>query len=183
MQNKGAIRFFTIVLALVSIYQLLFTVFTQKVEKDARNFSNGDVRLERSYLDSMKGEVVYNVLFKKYTYQECKEREINLGLDLKGGMNVILEIAVEDIIRSLAAPQFLTDPVFTETMTLARQKKTNSQSDFVDLFSEAFEELNPGAQLAQFFMTPESGVISSTNKSVSTVPSSTFMISARVLFA
>ena len=155
MQNKGAIRFFTIVLALVSIYQLLFTVFTQKVEKDARNYANGDVRLERSYLDSMKGEVVYNVLFKRYTYQECKEREINLGLDLKGGMNVILEIAVEDIIRSLAAPQFLTDPVFTETMTLARQKKTNSQSDFVDLFSEAFEELNPGAQLAQFFMTPE----------------------------
>ncbi len=155
MQNKGAIRFFTIVLALVSIYQLLFTVFAQKVEKDARNYANGDARLERSYLDSMRGEVVYNVLFKKYTYQDCQEREINLGLDLKGGMNVILEIAVEDIIRSLAAPQFLSDPTFTETMALARQKKTNSQSDFVDLFAESFEELNPGAQLAQFFMTPE----------------------------
>ncbi len=155
MQNKGAIRFFTIVLALVSVYQLLFTVFTQKVERDARNVANGDVRIERSYLDSMKGEVVYNVLFKKYTYQECKEREVNLGLDLKGGMNVILEIAVEDIIRSLAASQYLTDPVFTETMNLAHQKKTNSQSDFVDLFAESFEELNPGAQLAQFFMTPE----------------------------
>jgi len=155
MQNKGAIRLFTIVLALVSVYQLLFTVFSQKVERDASNFANGDVRLERSYLDSMRGEVVYNVLFKKYTYQDCKEREINLGLDLKGGMNVILEIAVEDIIRSLAAPQYLTDPVFTETMALARQKKTNSQSDFVDLFAEAFEELNTGAQLAQFFMTPE----------------------------
>ena len=70
MQNKGAIRFFTIVLALVSVYQLLFTVFSQKVERDARNFANGDTRIERSYLDSMKGEVVYNVLFKKYTYQE-----------------------------------------------------------------------------------------------------------------
>lgn len=155
MQNKGAIRFFTIVLALVSVYQLLFTVFTQKVERDAREVANGDVRIERSYLDSMKGEVVYNVLFKKYTYQECKEREINLGLDLKGGMNVILEIAVEDIIRSLVANQFLTDPVFTETMALAHEKKRDSQSDFVDLFAEAFEELNPGAQLAQFFMTPE----------------------------
>ncbi len=155
MQNKGAIRFFTIVLALVSVYQLLFTVFAQKVERDARNHAKGDIRLERSYLDSMKGEVVYNVLFKKYTYQECKEREINLGLDLKGGMNVILEIAVEDIIRSLAAPQFLSDPAFTGTMKLAHQKKTNSQSDFVDLFAEAFEELNPGGQLAQFFMTPE----------------------------
>jgi SecD/SecF fusion protein len=155
MQNKGAIRFFIIVLALVSIYQLLFTVFAQKVERNARDYAQGDVRLERSYLDSMRGEVVYNVLFKKYTYQDCKEREINLGLDLKGGMNVILEIAVEDIIRSLTAPQFRTDPVFTETMALARVKKTNSQSDFVDLFAEAFEELNPGAQLAQFFMTPE----------------------------
>ncbi len=155
MQNKGAIRLFTIILAIVSVYQLLFTVFSQKVEKDARNHANGDVRIERSYLDSMKGEVVYNVLFKKYTYQDCKEREINLGLDLKGGMNVILEIAVEDIVRSIAAPQYLTDPVFTETMALAHQKKTNSQSDFIDLFSEAFEELNPGAQLAQFFMTPE----------------------------
>jgi SecD/SecF fusion protein len=155
MQNKGAIRFFTIILAIVSVYQILFTVFTQKVERAARHYANGDARLERAYLDSMKGEVVYNVLFKKYTYQECKEREINLGLDLKGGMNVILEIAVEDIIKSLAAPQYLTDPVFTQTMTLARQKKINSQSDFVDLFAEAFEELNPGAQLAQFFMTPE----------------------------
>jgi len=155
MQNKGAIRFFTIVLALVSVYQLLFTVFTQKVERNAREVANGDVRIERSYLDSMKGEVVYNILFKKYTYQECKEREVNLGLDLKGGMNVILEIAVEDIIRSLVANQFLTDPVFTETMALAHEKKRTSQSDFVDLFAEAFEELNPGAQLAQFFMTPE----------------------------
>ena len=155
MQNKGAIRFFTIVLALVSVYQLLFTVFTQKVERDARKVANGDIRVERSYLDSMKGEVVYNILFKKYTYQECKEREVNLGLDLKGGMNVILEIAVEDIIRSLVADQYLTDPVFTETMALAHEKKKTSQDDFVDLFAEAFEELNPGAQLAQFFMTPE----------------------------
>ncbi len=155
MQNKGAIRFFTIVLALVCIYQLLFTVFAQKVERDARKYAEGDVQMERAYLDSMKSEVVYNVLFKKYTYQDCKEREINLGLDLKGGMNVILEIAVEDIIRSLAAPQYLSDPVFTETMALAREKKRTSQSDFVDIFAEAFEELNPGAQLAQFFMTPE----------------------------
>lgn len=155
MQNKGAIRFFTIVLAIVSVYQLLFTVFAQKVEREARSYAGDDVRLERSYLDSMRGEVVYNILIKKYTYQDCKEREINLGLDLKGGMNVILEIAVEDIIRSLAAPQYLTDPVFVETMALARQKKSDSQADFVNLFAEAFEELNPGAQLAQFFMTPE----------------------------
>ena len=150
MQNKGAIRFFTIILALVSVYQLLFTVFAQKVERDAREVANGDNRVELSYLDSMKGEVVYNVLVKKYTYQECKEREINLGLDLKGGMNVILEIAVEDIIRSLAATQYLTDPVFTETMALAREKKKSSQSDFVDLFAEAFEEFAKKENLSFF---------------------------------
>ena len=155
MQNKGAIRFFTILLALVSIYQLMFTYFARKVERDAAELAAGDVRIERSYLDSMRGEVVYNVLVRKYTYQECKEREINMGLDLKGGMNVILEIAVEDIIRSLAAPQYLTDPVFTETMALASEKRKTAQADFVVLFAEAFSELNPGAQLAQFFMTPE----------------------------
>lgn len=169
MQNKGAIRFFTILLTIVSVYQLLFTVFARKVENDASKVANGDVRIERSYLDSMKGEVIYNVLFRKYTYQECKEREVNLGLDLKGGMNVILEIAVEDIIRSIAAPQYLTDPVFTETMALAHEKKSNSQADFVNLFADAFEDLNPGAQLAQFFMTPETrGSIdfSTTNKEV-----------------
>jgi len=156
MQNKGAIKLFTIVLAAVCIYQLAFTFVTQKVERDARKYSQGDAVKERHYLDSMKNEEVYNFVFvKKYTYQECKERELNLGLDLKGGMNVILEIAVEDIIKSLAAPQYLTDPVFTETLKLAKEKSLNSQSDFVDLFAEAFNELNPGAQMAQFFMRPE----------------------------
>ena len=70
-------------------------------------------------------------------------------------MNVILEIAVEDIIKSLAAPQYLTDPVFTETLKMAKQKSLSSQSDFVDLFAQSFEELNPGGQMAQFFMRPE----------------------------
>src|SRR6056297_1068984 len=157
MQNKGAIRLLAIVFAAICMYQLSFTFFTQKVERNAREYAEGDFSKERAYLDSMKSEEVYNFLWiKKYTYQECKEREINLGLDLKGGMNVVLEIAVEDIIRSLAAPQYLSDPVFTQTMELAKEKKRNSPQDFADLFAEAFEEINPGGQLAQFFMTPES---------------------------
>ncbi len=157
MQNKGAIRLLAIVFAAICVYQLSFTFFTQKVERNAREYAEGDFSKERAYLDSMKSEEVYNFLWiKKYTYQECKEREINLGLDLKGGMNVVLEIAVEDIIRSLAAPQYLSDPVFTQTMELAKEKKRNSPQDFADLFAEAFEEINPGGQLAQFFMTPES---------------------------
>ncbi len=156
MQNKGAIRFFAIVLALVCLYQLSFTFFAIKVERDAEEFAQGDIVKERRYLDSIAEEEVYNFLWlRKYTYRECKEKEINLGLDLKGGMNVILEISVEDVIRANAAPGYLSDPVFTRTMSEAKRKKENSQADFVDLFAESFQEVNPGAQLAQFFMTPE----------------------------
>ncbi len=157
MQNKGAVRLLAIVFAAICLYQLTFTYFATRVERQAREYAQGDVVKERTYLDSMKNEEVYNFFFiKKYTYQDCKEREINLGLDLKGGMNVILEIAVEDIIRSLAAPQYLSDPTFTEAMRVAKERKSSSTADLIDLFGEAFEQQNPGGQLAQFFMTPES---------------------------
>jgi len=157
MQNKGAVRLLAIVFAAICLYQLSFTFFATKIERNAEQYANGDVQKERTYLDSMKNEVVYNfVWLKKYTYQDCKEREINLGLDLKGGMNVILEIAVEDIIRTLAAPQYLSDPTFTQAMDAAKAKKASSTADLIDLFAESFEEQNPGGQLAQFFMTPES---------------------------
>ncbi len=157
MQNKGAVRLLAFTFAAICLYQLTFTFFTNKIERDAREYAQGDVNLERTYLDSMKNVEVYNFLWlKKYTYQDCKEREINLGLDLKGGMNVILEIAVEDIIRALAAPQYLSDPTFTEAMAEAKERKVGSTADFVDLFASAFEDQNPGGQLAQFFMTPES---------------------------
>ncbi len=157
MQNKGAVKLLAITFAAICLYQLTFTFFTTKVEREARNVAQGDPVVERAYLDSMKNVEIYNfVWLKKYTYQDCKEREINLGLDLKGGMNVVLEIAVEDIIRALAAPQYLSDPVFTSSMDAAKIEKRNSTNDFVDLFADAFEEQNPGAQLAQFFMTPES---------------------------
>lgn len=157
MQNKGAVRLLAIIFAAICLYQLTFTYFAVKVERDAREYAQGNAQLERNYLDSMKNEEVYNFFWlQKYTYQDCKEREINLGLDLKGGMNVILEIAVEDIIRSLAAPQYLSDPTFTQAMDAAKEKKASSTSDLIDLFAESFEEQNPGGQLAQFFMTPES---------------------------
>lgn len=156
MQNKGAIRFFAIVLALVVVYQLSFTFVARKVERDAEKYAQENPVKERRYLDSIAQEEVYNFLFlKNYTYMECKEKEINLGLDLKGGMNVILEISVEDVVKSNAAPHYLSDPLFTQTLSLAKEKKRNSQADFVDLFYDAFQEVNPGGQLAQFFMTPE----------------------------
>ncbi len=156
MQNKGAIGLFAIVLSLVCVYQLSFTFFSKQVEKDAIEYSQGDPVKEKNYIDSIANEVVYNfVWLRKYTYMECKEREINLGLDLKGGMNVILEISVEDVIRSLAAPHYLADPVFNQTMTLALKKRATVQADFVVLFAESFQEVNPGGKLAQFFMTPD----------------------------
>jgi SecD/SecF fusion protein len=143
MQNKGAIRLFAIVLALVCVYQLSFTLFSKMTEKDAANYAQGDPVKEKNYIDSISGEVVYNfVWLRKYTYMECKEREINLGLDLKGGMNVILEISVEDVIKSLAAPHYLADPIFNQTMTLAKQKRTKVQEDFVVLSRKSAREEN-----------------------------------------
>ncbi len=156
MQNKGAIRFFAIILALVCVYQLLFTFFAVRTEKKAEEYAVGNKDLERHYLDSISDMTVYNFLgLRKYTYEECKEKEINLGLDLKGGMNVVLEISVEDVIKSVVAPHYLTDPMFTQTIQRSEQKKLDSQEDFVDLFAESYEEINPGGKLAQFFMTPE----------------------------
>ena len=156
MQNKGAIRLFAIILALVCVYQLSFTFFAVRTENKAEEYAKGDKTMERHYLDSISGKTVFNFLgLRKYTYMECKEKEINLGLDLKGGMDVVLEISVEDVIKSVVAPHYLTDPMFVQTLRLAQQKKQNSQEDFVNLFAESYQEVNPGGKLAQFFMTPE----------------------------
>jgi len=125
MQNKGAVKVFAIALAIVCVYQLSFTFVTRKVEKDARDYAGGDTTLVTSYLDSVASEVVYNILVRKYTYRECQEREINLGLDLKGGMNVTLEVSMVDMIRSLS--NYSTDTTFNRAITLAREYQRNSQ--------------------------------------------------------
>ncbi len=147
MQNKGAIRLLAIVFALVSLYQLSFTYVTKKVEREARNFGAGDLVKEQNYLDSIKGKEVYNFLWlKRYTYKECKELELNLGLDLKGGMNVTMEVSVVDIIRAMA--NYSKDETFNAAIAQARTMQENSGKSFVDLFGEAFEQINPGAQLS-----------------------------------
>ena len=103
MQNRGAIRLIAIALTLVCIYQLSFTWFAKRTERAAVQYAQGDPKKEAYYLDSISSETVYNFLgLRKYTYRDVKEREINLGLDLKGGMNVTLEVSVVDIIRSLS---------------------------------------------------------------------------------
>ncbi len=153
MQSKGAIKFFAIVLTLVCIYQLSFTVVTKNVESTAKEATGNDTKAYQAYLDSISGTGVYNLLVKNYTYQECKERELNLGLDLKGGMNVTLEVSVVDLIRSMANNS--TDPTFTQALDKASQLQRNSQEDYVTLFGRAFSDIDPNARLAAIFATIE----------------------------
>jgi SecD/SecF fusion protein len=154
MQNKGVIRLFSILLALVCIYQLSFTLVSTRVEKKAAQIAKGNDKKEFHYLDSMSGETVYNFLgIRKFTYKEVKQREINLGLDLKGGMNVTLEISVVDLVKALS--NYSKDSTFNAALRLAQEKQKNSQEDFVSLFGKAFEEIDPNAKLAANFLTPE----------------------------
>ena len=144
MQSKGAIKFFSVALALVCLYQLSFTFITRKVESDAREFAKSDAVKEKNYLDSIAGEPVYNILIKKYTYRECKEREINLGLDLKGGMNVTMEVSVVDLVKSMS--NYSKDPTFNKAIASALEKQKNSQEDFVSLFGKSFAEIDPNGR-------------------------------------
>ncbi len=172
MQNKGAILVLAILLTLVSLFYLSFTWVTQNIEdtakeyaysfeEQAKEYANGNKakevkfyeRKETEYLDSVSGETVYSFLWivKDYTYNECKEKELNLGLDLKGGMNVILEVSVVDLIRSLSNNS--QDSTFIRALRLAQSRQKDSQEDFVTLFGESFHEIDPNARLAAIFAT------------------------------
>jgi SecD/SecF fusion protein len=152
MQNKGAIRMFAILLALICVYQLMFTFKANQVEKAAKTFSRGDKQKEQVYLDSMQNEVVYNLLgIRKYTFKEVKALELGLGLDLQGGMNVTLEVSVVDLVRSLS--NFSKDPTFVQAIQMAKEKQKSSQDDFVTLFGKSFEEISPSGKLASIFNT------------------------------
>jgi SecD/SecF fusion protein len=160
MRNKGAIWTLAIALALVCLYQLSFTIVTYKVKRDARAYGldtrNNAVDLKKAdyYLDSVASEPVYNFLWlKKYTYRECQEREINLGLDLQGGMNVILEVNVVDILRSMA--NYSKDSTFNRAIALAKKNQAGSSDNFVTLFGKEFERIDPNARLSAIFTSPE----------------------------
>ena len=152
MQNKGVIRLFAILLAIVCLYQLSFTFVANRVEKKAAEVARGNELREVHYLDSMSSEVVYNLGIRKYTYKEVQQREIQLGLDLKGGMNVTLEISVVDLVRALSNNS--KDATFNAAIERALEKQKNSQEDFVTLFGKAFKEIDPNASLAANFLTP-----------------------------
>ncbi len=152
MRNKGAIKLVAILLALVCVYQLSFTFVTARIEKKAAAYAKGDPAKKIFYKDSLAGVPVYNFLWlKKYTYRQCQEREFNLGLDLKGGMNVMLEVSVVDLVRSLS--NYSTDSTFAKALLLAKQRLVKSQDDYVTLFGKAFEEIDPNAELAAVFNT------------------------------
>jgi SecD/SecF fusion protein len=153
MQNKNVVSLFAILFALVCLYQLSFTWIANGVEEDAKVFAGGNEVKERSYLDSIATEPVYSIGIKEYTYNECTSREINLGLDLKGGMNVTLEVSVVDVIRALS--NYSKDETFVAAIESAKEKQRNSQDDFVTLFASSFNEQDPDAKLAAIFYTPE----------------------------
>ncbi|MFI3331466.1 MAG: protein translocase subunit SecDF [Rikenellaceae bacterium] len=153
MQNKGALKFLAIVLAIACAYQLSFSFVSKRVEKQAELYAQGDIQKEQVYLDSMKSETVFNLGFIKFNYKECKEKEINLGLDLRGGMNVMLEISVKDVVRALSNDS--KDPIFNQALTETEKAQNTSSADFITLFSDSYAKLSNNAPLAYIFNTPE----------------------------
>ncbi|MDY0098598.1 MAG: protein translocase subunit SecDF [Bacteroidales bacterium] len=154
MQNKAAIIVLAIALALVTVYQLSFTVVTNKVRKEAREYAKGDLVKQSSYLDSISSLTKKDWNYLGFTFKEVQKKELNLGLDLKGGMNVILEVSVEDILKALS--NYNTDKTFNDALAKARSEyQRQSQNDFLTLFGRSFEELDPGAKLAAIFGTVE----------------------------
>ena len=148
MRNKGFTKFLAVVFALICIYQLAFTWMVKSVESDAKTYANGDYKLEKAYLDS----VATDELYFGYSYKECKEQEMNLGLDLKGGMNVTLEVSVGDILRILANDS--KDATFNEAIYRANAKQSDSQNDYIDDFVSSFDEVNEANETKVLLSSP-----------------------------
>ena len=175
MQSKGAIRFVAILLLLASIWQLSFTLVTNRQEKNAAKYAEakaeaamqtaafskvaeGDKAFyldslkkdeNRRYIDSISSEKIYF----GYTYKDVKTKAINLGLDLKGGMNVMLQVQLKDLVKALSGGK--ENPEFVQALALAEQRSVNSRQDFITLFAEAWKETSNGMPLAQIFSTYE----------------------------
>ena len=175
MQSKGAIRFVAILLMLASLWQLSFTLVTNRQEKKAEKYAEAKAIAamqtaafdkvaeadrafyldsikkdeNRRYIDSISSEKIYF----GYTYKDVKTKAINLGLDLKGGMNVMLQVQLKDLVKALAGGS--EAPEFTQALALAQERSVNSRQDFITLFAEAWEETSNGMPLAQIFGTYE----------------------------
>ena len=151
MQGKGIIKFFAILLAIVCLYQLSLTFVAQQVEQKAKVYAKGNAFKERAYLDSMGTQPVYP--FLNWNYQYCKEKALALGLDLKGGMDVTMQISLSEMVRALADNN--SDVVFNQALANAETQSKTSTSDFITLFVNEFERLNPNGKLAAIFSTQE----------------------------
>ena len=149
MQNKGLVITLAVCLALVSSFYLSFSVVTKYYDNKAVEYAQGDAAKEYQYLDSIAGEKVWF----GYTLKECREKEINLGLDLKGGMNVTMEVSVPDILRVLSGHN--TSETFNKAIALANEKQKKSGDDYLTLFFESFNEIDSEAKLASVFSTFE----------------------------
>ena len=166
MQNKGIVRTLAVLLFLVCAFYLSFSIVVNHYEKKATEYAAGDQTKELLYLDSIAPKKVWF----GYTLKECREKEINLGLDLKGGMNVTMEVSVPDILRALSG--YNTSENFNRAMALAQERQKSSGDDFVTLFLAAFREIDPNAKLASIFATFElkdKVTTSSTNEEVERV--------------
>jgi SecD/SecF fusion protein len=183
MQNKGAIKIFAILLGLACIFYLSFTWKTQSVESeakeyatskvssarvisDAKEYAKGDENRQKNYidsleayivdryLDSMKKQTVYDILIAEYTYEECKKNEINLGLDLRGGMNVTLEVSVKEIVSNLANGS--QDPAFRQALDQSQKELgVKNNDDFLTLFKKNYDKIAPNGRLAPLFQSVE----------------------------
>ena len=175
MQSKGAIRFVAILLLLASLWQLSFTLVANRQEKKAEKFAEAKAEAamnaaafgkvaeadkafyldsirkveNRRYIDSISSEKIY----LGYTFKDVQAKAINLGLDLKGGMNVMLQVQLEDLVKALAGGN--NAPEFTNALALAKERSIDSRNDFITLFAEAWKETSNGMPLAQIFGTYE----------------------------
>ncbi len=145
MQNKGFIKVFSIILTAICLFYLSFTVVGRQYNKKADQYANGDLALKNHYLDSLSTEKVY----LNYTLKQIREKEIGLGLDLKGGMNVVLEINAAEVLSSLANTD---DPQFNQALSeTIKENRRGSSSDFISLFQQNYEEINPEGRLANIY--------------------------------
>ncbi len=155
MQNKGLIKLFAILFGIVSLYQLSFTFFANKVEDDAQQYAQknspeNDARelanFERNYLDSLGNKEVVNLLVTKHTYDDVKDKEMNLGLDLRGGINAILQVSVKEVLKSLANDS--KNEAFNNALSAADQRLKNDNANYLDLFFEEFENIAGDVKLS-----------------------------------
>jgi len=154
MINKPIIIGFTAIITILSLFYLSFTFVARNINKEATQFAadekgNIDFSKKQAYLDSIWNEPVYNLFGMEFTYKEVKKNELSLGLDLQGGMHVVLEVSPVDILNDLSANS--KDPHFLQAIKKAREMQRNSRKKFASLFYKAFKEIEPDGKLSRIF--------------------------------